>query len=57
MDNHSRPLFEPLDSQAKVVFGRFEAQYPECIEGLGLHTPGTRWLVGRGPAKPAVNFA
>jgi hypothetical protein len=40
--NFSRPLFEPLDSQAKVVFGRVEAQNL----GVGGDDPHTQDLSG-----------
>lgn len=40
MDNSSRPHFEPLDPQAKVGFGRIEAQFPKSGEGLGLRISG-----------------
>lgn len=55
MDSSSRPHVEPLDPQAKVGFGRIEAQFPKCGEGLGLRVPGYS-LASRKEAsqKPAV---
>ena len=46
MDSFPRPHFEPLDSQAKVFFGRIEAQFPKREEGLGLRISGYS-LAGR----------
>jgi hypothetical protein len=53
--NFSRPLFEPLDFQAKVVFGRVEAQNL----GAGGDDPHTQDLVAgkKDPAKIGGSYA